>query len=277
MRKSMKRFAVAMSGVSLALSLGLVGCGQQQAQPTEAVQEEQAEQEDTANEAEEGAEAEDAARPFMGEKADGSWEILLNNGLDKEITELCLRPSGTTKWSANLLGTSDSSEAFAAGYEGYLLYLSPEKGAEVDKPVNYDVRVTMANGGKHRYSEVPLVDGDSVTLKFGPQTGVSFVKILRADGSEASTRKAALERKAAQQAKKAAEEEAKRAEEEAAATAATGTQNTEETYYEEDAYYEDGGYEEEYYEPEPEPYYEPEAAPAQSEEDCLGDDVVFKE
>ena len=186
MKQSMRRFAVVAGGMTLALSLGLAGGGQQQAQTTATAQEQQVEKEEGAEQ--ETAEAEDVARPFMGEKKEGSWEILLNNGLSQEITELRMRPTGTKEWSSNLLGTSDSFEGFAAGYEGYLLYMSPSEAVEAGKTINYDLLVTKADGVKHRYSEVPIADGDTITLKYGDQTKVTFAKILRADGSEASTR-----------------------------------------------------------------------------------------
>ena len=251
--------------LALSLGLGLAGCNQNNApEATEAEQSAPAEEAPAAEEevAEEAAPAEEVdPRDVIGTQEEGAQSVTITNGLGADVAEVYIRKSGKIKFRPVDMVEGD---VFAADEEAVLSFIPKSS----DPETLYDVRLVLANGTKRAFFGVPLQKAESLNFLRGDR--VNYVDYVQLDGSEGSTKDAALQRKAEQdEAKRVAEEEAAAAE----AAAAEEVYN-EEPVYEEPAY-EEPVYEEPVYE---EPVYEEPVseAPAQTDDTCVPD-AVFRE
>lgn len=221
--------------------------------------------------------------PQIGEKGEGTIDVVVTNALSSDIDSLKTRPTGTDNWGEELLpeGMTIAPEAVA---ELHLANAADAKGI--------DFLIGLAEGDDVEIHSVDLASMKALSFSFEDEVG--FVTFKDADGNEGSTKDAALaekkaeeeakakeeeeKRKAEEEAKKKEEEEKRKAEEEAARqaeeeAAAAAAAAEEEVYYEE-------SYSEDYYEPSysySEPSYsEPEySAPAQTEMECTRENTVL--
>ena len=258
----------ASTALACSLSFGIVGCSQQnnttaetnQAEETNEAAEEKAPEEQPVAEEEVVADTHEV----IGTESDETYSVLVTNGMKSDVAGLHIRKNGKIKFGENLVG---EGVVFNSGEEDRLCFVP--KSSKDD--TLYDVRLVLASGAKRAFFGVPLANAESITFKRGE--GVNYVEYVLKDGTEGSTKDAALQRKAEQ-------DEAKRAaEEQAAATDESEQASTSDEYYEEPAY-EEPSYEEYYYE-EPsyeEPVYEEPVyeAPAQNDDTCVPD-AVFRD
>lgn len=158
----------------------------------------------------------------IGEKADGSSELKLTNGLERGVTSISLCASGSDGYGSPLAQEGELESKATA-----VLYFAANGPA--------DIKVQTTGGTTYELHEVNLADmkdatlmseGDIAYLEYTPAAGGSVVSTLDAEKAyrqavkeaEEAAKKAEEERLAAEAAQKAAEEEAARkAEEEAAA------------------------------------------------------------
>ena len=229
-------------------------------------------------------------RQVFGKKTDISLDVVVKNGLTSAIKSVALRENGADPaYQPNLM---EASQKFAANEEVHVLWEPGDK-----KDANFDLGVVLEDDRIVEFLNVPLAKLSSLTLQ--EADGVAFVDYEQTDGTKGSTKDAALAAKAEAE---AAEAERKAQEEAAAAAAAAAAQEAaqqqaapvaEPTYTQEPTYVAEPTYTEPTYVAEPtytepvapaEPTYSepapaepaPVEAPSQSDESCLGDDIVLR-
>lgn len=236
-----KYVAIACAG-ALVFGGMLAGCSSEaeEAVPTEPAQEEPAEPE----------------YQIVGKEAEGAYEILMTNTLDKEITSIHIKLPEETDFPAGLMAEGDK---IAVGDTVKLYYTPEDESVEL-----YDILVGFDDDTTLLIEQVKLSDIAEMSLH--SQDDLGYVEYTDKDGKEGSTLQEALDRKAAAEAALAqAQAEAEAAAAAEAEAAAAQNYDSSQTYTE----------------PYTETYQEPQtdtstSQPSQSEDQCVEGGVALR-
>lgn len=277
--------------VAGAISLGLVGCGSNEAssQSAQSSESQVSAQADTQSATESATSASGASSTssstsaaestvVLGTKSDSSVEVALTNGLSKGITSFSMSAAGADEYGENLLNAGETIKAKGNA----TLNVTPVEES------NFDIRVQLEGSDEYvEFYDVPLATLKSATLK--SSNGANFVDYVDVNGTKGSTN---------EEASAAEEATTGESENEGESTSANATNNNANYQADEGAeaqeaapvetndYTPEESYEAEpAYEPAAEPVVEAEpvqeeapvveeAAPEQSSDACQGDVVL---
>ena len=168
---------IALFSTAVLLSASLVACGSQGSTSQSASVEAQSKSEVTQNASTQSAEnssnssasaasADDSGR-VIGETSGEAAKATISNGLESDITSICMRASGGDSWGKNLL---KQGEKIKKGDKATLGFKKSDENKE------HDFLVKTADGNEVEFSAILLEAGASLTLELGDD-GMGLVTV----------------------------------------------------------------------------------------------------